>query len=144
MCVLTVYASLPWNTALPIPRSTDFAPLFLLTFSLLMKYISWSLLFPDFFLARCLVTAESAWARMWSSLLLGWWSRYNCCDPFGLVMGPSTADNLQLFPFPCLLQGTQEIKRPLSFWKVCCGLVFWILLNSDQSWVFLPSWLTHI
>lgn len=102
-----------------------------------MKCISWSLLFPCFFLARCLVTAESAWARMSSSsLLLGWWSRYNCCEPSSLVVGHSAAGSLCLFPLPLSLQGKLDMERPLSFWKACCSLVFWILLNADQLWAY--------
>lgn len=102
-----------------------------------MKYISWSLLFPNFFLARCLVTAESAWAEMSSSyLVLGWWSRYNCCEPFSLVEGHSAAGSLWVFPLPSSLQGKMDMERPLFFWKACCALVFWILLNADQLWAY--------
>lgn len=76
-----------------------------------MRCISWSLLFPDFSLARCLVTAESAWARMSSSpLLLGWWSRCNCCDPFSLVMGHSAAGSLRLALSPPRSRASWRLK----------------------------------
>lgn len=85
--------------------------LFLLALSLLMRCISWSLLFPDFFLARCLVTAESAWARMSSStFLLGWWSRCNCCAPFSLVMGHSAAGSLRLSLSPPPSRASWRLK----------------------------------
>lgn len=120
--------------------------LFLLALSLLMRCISWSLLFPDSFLAKCLVTAESAWARMSSStLLLGWWSKCNCCDPFSLVMGHSAAGSLCLSLSPPPSRTSWRLKDLFVFWKACCGLVFWIWFKAQISCGFiLPSWLYHI
>lgn len=64
MC--NVYLDVPHLSALrycfACTRSHRCCASFLWAFSLLMKCVSWSLLFPNFLLARCLVTAESAWA----------------------------------------------------------------------------------
>lgn len=74
------------------------------------------LLSPDFFLARCLVTAESVWARMSSSsLLLGWWSRCNCCDPFSSVMGHSAAGSLRLSLSPPHSRASWRLKDLYHF-----------------------------
>lgn len=98
-----------------------------------MKYISWSLPFPDSSLAMSLVSVESAWARTLSSLLLGWWSSYNCYDPFGLVLQTSATCS---FTFPLLIPGHTGDEKTFVFLEGILWLSVLLLLNSDQLWVF--------